>query len=124
MKYYDADYIIRKNNEYEELEFSDSVFVSDISFADNCFDLFYKIKLNNFVVFLFKDIDAELVELGKIKYKSLAEKDFYKCDKSLLESRERLIKTDCADISVDITGLSDDEIASKVVDMMQKFYEN
>ena len=50
-----------------ELEFDDVVMAADISFADNCVDLFYKIKLSNFVVFMYKGIQDEMKELSNKK---------------------------------------------------------
>ncbi len=105
-----------------ELDFKNAAFVADISFADNCYDLFYKIKLFNFVVFLHKDAETEFFELKSKKFSNKSEAEFFKMDKSILVERENLIEKDCADISVDITGLSDDEIVKKVLEQMNKFY--
>ena len=64
------DYILKKFRSIVkmELDFDDAVFVADISFADNCTDLFYKINLSNFVVLLQKRIEEEIDELKQKKY--------------------------------------------------------
>lgn len=105
-----------------ELDFEDSIFISDISFADNCYDLFYKIKLNNFVVFMYKDLEKELQDLKQKKFSTEAEREFFVTDKVQLQNRENLIKNDCADISVDVTGLSDVEIVQKIINQIKIFY--
>lgn len=105
-----------------ELDFEDAIFISDISFADNCYDLFYKIKLNNFVVFIYKDIEKELQDLKQKKFSSEAEREFFDTNKAQLNNRENLIKNDCADISVDVTGLSDSEIIQKIINQIKIFY--
>ncbi len=105
-----------------ELDFDNALFVADSSFAENCFDLFYKIKLSNFVVFLFKDIKQEMKEISEKKYKNKFCEEFYKCDEVTLAKREYLIKNDCADICIDVSNLSEDEIAAKVKLEMMHFY--
>ena len=54
-----------------EIEFDDAVFVADITFADNCEDLFYKLKLSNFVVLLTKPIELEMEELKNKTYEKI-----------------------------------------------------
>ncbi len=106
-----------------ELDFKNAVFVSDMSIADNCYDLFYKIKLNNFVVLLYEDTQTELKELELKRYASPAEAKFFKSNKEILKERKEIIEKDCADISVDIANLSIDEITQKVISHMKMFYE-
>lgn len=118
------DYVLRKYRSIlkMELDFDNALFVADNSFAENCFDLFYKIKLSNFVVFIYKDIKKEVEEIERKKYKNKYCEDFYKCDEMTLAKREYLIKNDCADICIDIESLNEDEIAEKVKNEMLKFY--
>ena len=105
-----------------ELDFDDAVFVADISFADNCYDLFYKIKLSNFVVFLKKDRSEEYAEILAKTYKTEEEKSFYEMSEGLLKLREETIFNDCADITVDIGGLSDEQIIDEIVDKIKNYY--
>lgn len=105
-----------------ELDFDDAVFVSNINMADNCFDLFYKVKLSNFVILLKKDLNDEIFELEKKVFKTDAERRFFASSMADLETREELIEKDCADIVIDITGLNDDEIVSKIIDKIKIYY--
>ena len=105
-----------------ELEFDNAVFVADMSFADDCFDFFYKIKLSNFVVFLYKDVRTEMEELTKKKYNSKEECEFRLPSENLLKKRELAISFDCADVSLDISNLSEDEIIEQIVDKIEKYY--
>lgn len=105
-----------------ELDFDGSVFVADLSIADNCFDLFYRIKLNNFSVFLYKDREQELKELKSKKFPTKQMKEFFDIDKESLERCEGLIQRECADISVSADNLSVDEIAKLVISKIQEYY--
>ena len=49
-----------------ELDFDNVVFVANLGFADKLQDLFYKIKLSNFVILLKKNIDDEFNEIQKV----------------------------------------------------------
>ena len=105
-----------------ELDFDDAVFVANINMADECYDLFYKIKLSNFVMLLKKNINDEVFELKKKIYKTDAEKLFFASDMADLKTREDLIETDLADAVVEIDGLSDDEIVEKIIDKIKNYY--
>ncbi len=105
-----------------ELEFDGATFVADMSFADNCFDIFYKIKLSNFVVFLFKDTKTEVAELTQKKYASKEECDFRLQGENVLKKRELAITYDCADVAVDVTGMQTAEIVEQVVDKIKSYY--
>ena len=105
-----------------ELDFDNAAFAADMSFADNCTELFYKIKLSNFVVLLYKDIKKEIAELSQKKYLSEAEKEFFCPDENLLKKRELSLSFDCVDIKVDISDLSQTEIVEKIVDKIEEYY--
>jgi hypothetical protein len=105
-----------------ELDFSNALFVADISLADNCFDIFYQIKLNNFVIFLHKNNESEIDELSKKQFSNDAEKEFYFMSSETLNKRESLIKENCADIFVDISGLNDGEAIEKILKQIDEFY--
>ena len=105
-----------------ELDFDDAVFVANINMADNCFDLFYKIKLSNFVILLKKDAKTESLELEKKGFKTEIEKEFFVSSETDLKLREEVIEKNCADAVVDITNLSDDEIVDKIIDKIKNYY--
>lgn len=105
-----------------ELDFDNTVFVSDINIADNCFDLFYRIKLNNFTIFLFKDTSQELREIKAKKYPTKQLKEFFDIDRESLERCKGLIENECADISVDVTGLSEEELSKTVINKIKDYY--
>lgn len=106
-----------------ELGFEDAIFVADLVIADNCSDLYHKIKLSNFVVFVHKNKDGELEELKKKKYPSKEETEFFAYDKNILKMREESIEKDCADISVDIENLTENEIVEKIISEIENFYK-
>lgn len=106
-----------------ELGFEDTIFVADLVMADDCSDLFHKIKLSNFVVFIHKKAEIELEELKKKKYPSQEETEFFAYNENVLKTREEVIKKDCADISVDIENLSEDEIIEKIITGIENFYK-
>lgn len=97
-----------------ETEFDSVVFAADMCLADNCDDLFYKIKLSNFVILLKKDEVQEERELSEKKFATAEERKFYIVDKETLLNRKRIIRENCADIEIDITGLSDESIVSEI----------
>ena len=100
-----------------ELEFDDVVMVTDISFADNCVDLFYKIKLSNFVVFMYKGIQDEMKELSNKKLAFDAEKTLVCPSQDKLEIRENAIKLELADIIIDVS----DKTINQIVDEIKYF---
>lgn len=106
-----------------ELEFDNASFAADMSFADNCFDMFYKIKLSNFVVFLRKDIKTEMDELTKKQYASQEEYEYFCPNENLLKKRELAISFDCCDIEVNISNLSEDEIVKEIEKGIRNFYQ-
>lgn len=118
------DYVLKKMRSIVkmELDFDDAVFVADISLADNCYDLYYKIKLSNFVIFLHKDTKTELNEIQRKTYLTKEEKVFYEMNEELLKAREESISCDCADINIDISKLSENEIIDKIVDKIKSYY--
>ena len=105
-----------------ELDFENAVFVADYSLADYAYDIFHNIKLSNFVVYLHKNTSDELSEIHSKEYPSIAEEEFYKVDEFRLKEREDAITKNLADVVLDITNLSDDEIVDGVFALMQKFY--
>lgn len=105
-----------------EVEFDDAVFVADISFADNSEDLFYKLKLSNFVVLLTKPIELEMEELSKKEYGSKAEEKLFATDRELLEEREDKIIKNLADIIVDADNLTEEQIIAEIVDKIKSYY--
>lgn len=118
------DYIYKKlkNIIKGELDYTDAVFVADISLADNCYELFHQIKLNNFVIMLKKDIDAEIVDLSLNDYDSKAEKIFFSTTKNQLEKRENYIAENLADIIIDTSGQSKNTITQNIVDKIKNYY--
>lgn len=105
-----------------EFDFENTVFVADYSLADYAYDIFHNIKLANFTIYLYKNVEDELSEVLSKDYASNAEKEFYKIDEPLLLERENEIKNNLADITVDITGLTDDQIIDVVNQKMQNYY--
>lgn len=118
------DYVMKKLRSIlkMELDFDDTVFVTNVSFADNCSDLFYKIKLSNFVILLKKDLAEEEKELKAKQYQFESERSFFVCDKTVLETRETSISKDCADIVIEMGDLSEDEIVEKIIDKIKNYY--
>ncbi len=118
------DYIFKKLKSIvrSEVEFDDSVFVADIGFADNCEDLFFKLKLSNFVVLLTKPIELELEELRYKTYKTNAEKELFSTDEKLLKTREDKIIKNLADIIIDADNLADEQIIEEIVDKIKNYY--
>ena len=105
-----------------ELEFDDAVFVTDMSFVDYCQDLFYKIKLSNFVVFLQKNIDEEFAELSKKTFAGNAVKELLCPDQAKLENRKMTIRLELADIEVDVSGKNQTQIVDEIVDKIKNYY--
>ena len=105
-----------------ELEFDDAVLSADMSFADNCVDLFYKIRLSNFVVFMYKSIDIEMAELSQKAYHCDAEKLLVCPDQDKLEIRENSIKMELADVVVDVASKTIDQIVDEIVDKIKNYY--
>lgn len=105
-----------------ELEFDDAVFVCNLSVADNSEDLFFKVKLSNFVVFLYKNANIEMEEIVKKTYRSDSEREFFVCTKEELLMREHKVVSECADASIDITGLNDDEILENIIEKIKNYY--
>ena len=105
-----------------ELDFDDAVFVVDMSFVDYCHDLFYKIKLSNFVVMLKKNIESELDELSKKTYKNESVKSLIYPDDDIHMQREMSIRIDLADVEVDVTGKNQMQIVDEIVDKIKNYY--
>ena len=102
--------------------FDNVVFVANMGFADKHEDLFYKIKLSNFVILLKKDIESELIELKSKHFATKEQQDFFTADRETLLKQEHIIEKECADIVVDITNLEDDEIIEKIIDKIKNYY--
>ena len=105
-----------------EIEFDDAVFVADISFADYAEDLFYKLKLSNFVVLLTKPIEIEMEELKSKIYRTSAEKELFSSNQKTLEKREDKIIKNLADIIVEAENLTDEQIVDEIVDKIKEYY--
>ncbi len=118
------DYISKKMKSIVkmELDFDDAIFVADISFADNCFDMFYKIKLSNFVVLLKKNTEKEVNELNSKKFESQEERDYYLSDVNTLKKRELAISYDLSDVVINIENMTNEQIACEIVDKIKSYY--
>lgn len=119
------DYVLKKLRSITkmQLDFSDSVYCCDMSFVSNCDDLFYKINLNNFVVFLKKDNTiTELQDLETIEYKTNLAKQFFIKNEQTLRNRKKQVAENLADIIVDVTNLSEEEITDRIVDDIKNYY--
>lgn len=118
------EYVLRKMRSIlkMELEFDDAIFIADNCFADNCYELFYKIKLSNFVVFLTKDIQTELKEINQKKYSFEDCEEFYKISESDLKERELAIRNDVADAVIDINNKTTSQICEEIVDKIKNYY--
>ncbi len=105
-----------------ELDFDNVVFVANMGFADKHEDLFYKIKLSNFVILLKKDIESEVIELQNKQFDTNEQKEFFLADRETLVSQEHIIEKECADIVVDISNLTDEEIIENIIDKIKNYY--
>ena len=105
-----------------ELDFDDAVFVANINMADNALDLFYKIRLSNFVVLYKKDTKQEVIELQNKTYKTDKEKEFFASSELDLKLFEEAIEKNLADAVVEIDGLEDAEIVAKIIDKIKEYY--
>ncbi len=106
-----------------ELDFDNVVFAADISLGETCKDIFFRIKLSNFVVFVTKNINTEMNELDKKEYESKAVKKYFSMNKKTLSDRESSIKFDLADAVIDADDLTDDQIARKIELEVLKYYK-
>ena len=118
------DYIYKKLRLIvkSEIEFDDAVFVADISFTDYSEDLFYRLKLSNFVVLLTKPIELEMEELHNKKFETSAKKELFLSNQKTLENREDKIIKNLADIIVDADNLTDEQIVEEIVDKIKNYY--
>lgn len=105
-----------------ELDFDNVVFVTNMGFADKHEDLFYRIKLSNFVILLKKDIESEVIELQNKQFNTKEQKDFFSANRETLISQEHIIEKECADIVVDISNLTDEEIVENIIDKIKNYY--
>ncbi len=105
-----------------ELEFDNASFAADISLADNCEDIFYKIKLSNFVILLYKPTEVELSEVSSKNSKPTLKEQFFATTSEELKSRQKKINEACADISINIDGLKDNEIVSLIEKLIEAYY--
>lgn len=106
-----------------ELDFDNVVFAADISLGETCKDIFFRIKLSNFVVFVTKNLNSELSELDKKEYSSKSVKKFFSMNKKTLAEREANIKFDLADAVIVADDLTDDQIARKIELEVLKYYK-
>lgn len=118
------EYVVKEMNSIikMELDFDDTVFVASINFADTMEDLFYKIKLSNFVILLKKNIEDEIKELSDKKYDTAVQKEFFNTSKEDLIRRKSIIEQNCADIVVDISDLTIEQIVQKIIDKIKSYY--
>lgn len=105
-----------------ELDFDNVVFVANLGFADKLEDLFYKIKLSNFVILLKKDVESEVIELQNKQFDTKEQKDFFSANRETLLNQEHIIEKECADIVVDISNLTDEEIIKNIIDKIKNYY--
>ena len=118
------DYVLKKMKSIlnMELDFDDAVFVANLSMAENALDLFYKIKLSNFVVLYKKNAKSEVEELSSKVFKSEAEKEFFVLNEIDLKLYEDAIEQNLADAVIETDFLSDDEIIEKIIDKIKEYY--
>ena len=105
-----------------EIDFDDVVFASNIGFAETCVDIFYKIKLSNFVVLLEKNLAREIQELEAKSFGSELEKKYFFGGEKVLCQRKKVIKSEVADIVVQIEDKTDEEIIDEIVDKIKNYY--
>lgn len=105
-----------------ELDFDDAVFVCNLATADSTEDLFFKVNLSNFVIFLHKEPNVELRELLKKHYSSRHEREFFVPSRAKLIEREKKVAEFCADVNLNITNLSDEEIEEKIIEKIKEYY--
>ena len=119
-----VEYVMKKMKSIlnMELDFDDAVFVANINMADNALDLFYKIRLSNFVVLYKKDTKQEVIELQNKTYKTDKEKEFFASSELDLKLFEEAIEKNLADAVVEIDGIEDDEIVAKIIDKIKEYY--
>lgn len=119
-----VEYVMKKMKSIlkMELDFDDAVFVANINMADNALDLFYKIRLSNFIVLYKKKTEQEVVELENKIYKNDKEKEFFVSNELDLKLFENSIENNLADAVVEIDGLEDDEIINKIIDKIKNYY--
>ena len=97
-----------------ELDFDNSVFVCDSSFAENCMDIFYKILLSNFVIYL----DSSKKESVKSNKTHL----FFNPNEERRVTRKGLILTSCCDLVISADNLSDEKIVQNIYEGIKDFY--
>lgn len=96
-----------------ELEFDNVAFAASLSFAGNCEDIFYKIKLSNFVILL-KNIDSSM---------QINPKDTYNLAESgEIESLQNIVQKECADIIIDVNKKNSDQVIAEVLEEIKKYY--
>lgn len=105
-----------------ELDFDNVVFVANMGFADKHEDLFYKIKLSNFVILLKKDIETEIAEIENKEFETIEQKEFFYVDRQSLLDQETILQNGLVDIVIDISNLTDDEIVEKIIDKIKIYY--
>lgn len=105
-----------------ELDFDNVVFVANMGFADKHEDLFYKVKLSNFVILLKKDIETEIDEIENKKFETIEQKEFFYVDRQSLLDQETILQNGLVDIVIDISNLTDDEIVEKIIDKIKIYY--
>lgn len=118
------DYVLKKFRSIikMELDFDNAAFTAHISLADNSEELFYRMKLSNFVILLYKPIEKEMLELENKMYKSPEQKEFAFLQKDVLQNYEEKIKKDCADIAVNIDGISEDALIELIEKLIEAYY--
>ena len=105
-----------------ELDFDNVVFVANMGFADKHEDLFYRIKLSNFVILLKKDINKEIDEIENKEFETIEQKEFFYVDRQSLLDQETILQNGLVDIVIDISNLTDDEIVEKIIDKIKIYY--
>ena len=105
-----------------ELDFDNVVFVANMGFADKHEDLFYKVKLSNFVILLKKNIEDEITEIENKQFETIEQREFFFVDKQTLLDQETLLEKGLVDIVIDIENLTDDDIVNKIIDKIKLYY--
>lgn len=103
----------------DELDFSGVVFVVDTKVIAGNQDLFDKLKENNIVVFMKDDFKSEYAQREKINFISEEEKEYFSLELDKLCEIEQIIEKDFADIVIDISDLTYDEIKFRLFEKFE-----
>lgn len=100
----------------DELDFSGVVFVVDTKIIGKNQDMFDKLKENNIVVFLKDDFKSEYAQRKKMNFVSEEERKYFSLEVDELNEIEQKIEKTFADIVVEISNLTYEEIKEKLLE--------